>query len=194
MLKEFRLTSAERVNGELQPGLAPAKGFAVLQARYGAMDAWVDVTRQALVNVAGDRLNFTTDGLPDPINGVRKALAIVYSVDGEVGLSTTAKGQPVSLPPKDREAAPLAKVPAQGFAVLAARYEAEENWLDVTDTVRKRITNGKLDTSTAGLPDPAFGVVKALVITYAWEGKVLVSITSEDQKVTSPVVPSPTGR
>ncbi len=194
MLKEFRLSSAERVNGEIKPGSPPAKGFAVLQARYGAMDAWGDVTRQSRINVANDRLKFTTAGLPDPIFGVRKALAIVYSLDGKVGLSITAENQAVSLPPKDAVVAKLTGVPAEGFAVLAAQYGADERWLDVTDTFRKRITNGKLDVSTAGLPDPAYFVHKALVIAYAWEGKVLVSITSEDQKISLPVSQPSTDR
>ena len=194
MLKEFRLSSAERVQGEIKSGSPPAKGLAVLQARYGAIDAWVNVTRHARVNVASDRLNFTTAGLPDPIFGVRKVLAIVYSVNGKVGLSTTAENQAVSLPAKEGVSAKLATVPAHGFAVLAARYGAEEKWLDVTDTFRKRIANGTLDASTAGLPDPAYFVQKSLVIAYAWEGKVFVSISSEDQKVTLPVSPPPAGR
>ena len=139
-------------------------------------------------NVANDRLSCTTAGLPDPIFGITKGLVIVYSVDGKIGLSTTGENQQVSLPPDPLVAAKLSAVPAPGFAVLAAAYGVTGSWIDVTETVRKRIANGKLEASTAGLPDPAFGIPKELVIVYARDGEVLLSISPDGRTVSLPLV------
>jgi hypothetical protein len=187
-LAEMKLASAEKVVGDVKPGTLSAKGFGVLYANYGALNAWADVTKHAILNVANDRLSLTTASLPDPIVGINKGLVIVYSVDGKVGLSTTGQSQQVSLPPNDLAAAKLAAVPAQGFAVLAASYGVTASWIDVTETFRKRVANGKLEVSTAGLPDPAPGIPKEAVITYAWDGKVLISISPESVTVTLPAI------
>jgi hypothetical protein len=187
-LAEMKLATAEKVLGDVKPGTLPAKGFGVLYASYGALNTWADVTNHAILNVANDRLSFSTTNLPDPIFGITKGLVIVYSVGGKVGVSTTAQSQQVSLPPHDLAAAKLAPVPLRGFAVLAVSYGVTGSWVDVTETFRKRIANDKLEVSTAGLPDPAPGIPKDVVIAYAWDGKVLMSISPENRTVSLPIV------
>jgi tetratricopeptide (TPR) repeat protein len=187
-LKEVRAFSALRAEREMRPGSSPRKGFGLLHAKYGADKAWVDVSGVARTKVAGGHLAFTTDNLPDPIFGTRKSLVIVYSVDGKIGLSTTAEYQAVSLPPKDIATAKLLEVPADGFSLLVARYGAMETWADVTDTFRRRIADGRLEASARGLPDPIDGVRKSLVLVYAWEGHVAAVILTEDDKVVLPTL------
>ncbi|WP_406700950.1 hypothetical protein V5E97_19355 [Singulisphaera sp. Ch08] len=193
-LKEVRYATAERVRGDVKPGRPPAKGLGILAANYGAEDRWVDITKSAQLNVANDRLNITTNGLPDPLFGRRKTLAIAYSTNGRVGLSITTEKQEASLPPKDVAEAKLAEVPPQGFAVLAASFGDDDKWVDVTEAFRQRTQDGKLDSSAADLPDPVFGVHKSLVIVYAWQGKVLMSITRDDAPVSLPVIEAPRDR
>jgi hypothetical protein len=187
-LAEIKRATGEKVIGDVKPGTFPAKGFGVLYANYGALEKWADVTKQMRLDVANDRLSRTTAGLPDPIFGISKGLVIVYSVDGKIGLSTTGENQPVSLPPDALAAAKLSAVPAQGFALLAAAYGVTGSWVDVTETFRQRIANGKLEASTAGLPDPAPGIPKELVIAYARDGEVLLSISPESRTVSLPLV------
>ena len=185
-LGEIKLATGEKVIGDVKPGSFPAKGFGVLYANFGALEKWADVTKHMRLTVANDRLSRTTAGLPDPIDGITKGLVIVYSVDGKIGLSTTGENQQVSLPPDPPGAAKLSPVPARGFAVLAAAYGVTGSWVDVTETFRERIANGKLEASTAGLPDPAPGIPKELVIAYARNGEVLLSISPESRTVSLP--------
>jgi tetratricopeptide (TPR) repeat protein len=187
-LAEIKHATGEKVIGDVKPGTFPAKGFGVLYANYGALEKWADVTKQMRLDVANDRLSRTTAGLPDPIDGITKGLVIVYSVDGKIGLSTSGENQRVSLPPDALAAAKLSAVPAQGFAVLAAAYGVTGSWVDVTETFRERIANGKLEASTAGLRDPAPGIPKELVIAYARDGEVLLSISPESRTVSLPLV------
>jgi hypothetical protein len=187
-LAEAKRATGDKVVGDVKPGSFPAKGFGVLYANYGALEKWADVTKQMRLNVANDRLSCTTAGLPDPIFGITKGLVIAYSVDGKIGLSTTGENQQVALPTDPQVAAKLSPVPARGFAVLAAAYGVTGSWVDVTETIRERIANGKLETSLAGLPDPAFGVPKELVIAYARDGEMLLSFTPDGRSVSLPLV------
>jgi hypothetical protein len=190
-LKEVRQSSAERVRGEVTPGKPPATGFSVLAAHYGAAGRWVDVTKLAQLEVVNARLNFATKNLPDAAPGTRKALAVVYTVDGKVGLSTFPENQDVSLPPNDVASTKLSEVPVEQFSVLTARYGADDNWLDVTETLRERAKDGRLEMLATDLPDPAFGIPKALLIVYAWRGKVEISVTPEGRPVAVPVIQPP---
>ena len=122
---------------------------------------------------------------------MRKGFVVAYSVDGKVGLSATSQDQELSLPPRDVAPAKLVEVPPRGFAILAAQFGDDDKWVDVTDTFRQRIVNGRLDSSAADLPDPAFGVHKSLVILYAWQGRAMLSITRDDRPVVLPVIPLP---
>ncbi len=184
-LKETRLATAERVRGEIKPG---TRGFAVLYAGYGAGDSWLNFSNFARVSVVNDRLGFKPETLPDPIDGTFKSVAVTYLLDGKAGLLTAPQNLEVSLPEK---APKLVEVPPQGFSVLIARFGDADKWVDVTETFRKRTAAGKLDSSAADLPDPAFGIHKVLVIVYAWEGRVFTSITRDDRPVKLPVLQPP---
>jgi hypothetical protein len=84
---------------ESEPG--PGGRLVVITARYGADERWTDVTKQVRSLVRGNRLAIpSVEGLPDPAFGVRKALVIVYSVDGSVQTEIRGDGQPVLLPKK----------------------------------------------------------------------------------------------
>jgi tetratricopeptide (TPR) repeat protein len=183
-LKQTRYATADRVRGDQKPNTPPAKGFAVLHASYGARDSWVDVLKQARENEVGDHLKFSTNNLPDPMFGVVKNLVIAYSVDGKVGLALMPESREFILPPM--EPARMSVVLAQGFAVLEARYGDGDKWVDVSDEFRKRTVDGKLDSSAADLPDPVFGTHKALVILYAWEGRIYLSITQDNLRISLP--------
>ncbi|WP_422930025.1 hypothetical protein [Singulisphaera sp. PoT] len=180
-LKQARAATADRVHGEHKTGAPPPKGFAVLAVAYGAEDRWGDETERAKLSVAGEHLKFSTGGLQDSYPFRRKALMIAYSLNGKVGLSLSGEGAEVELPPKDVDPAKLAEVPPRGFAVLAASYGDDATWVDVTEVLRKKVVDGKVEVTMDDLPDPLFGVHKALVIVYSLEGRIFVSRTRDDQ-------------
>ncbi|MDB5352812.1 MAG: repeat, subgroup [Planctomycetota bacterium] len=79
----------------------PARGFAVLAARFGIDDKWEDVTASVRARVADGRLNFTPAEakLTDPAPGEPKALAVAYAIDGKVGLYVQSQWRSPHLPP-----------------------------------------------------------------------------------------------
>ena len=91
----------------------------------------------------------------------------------------------------DGEAGPDA--PAhRGFRVVRADYGADERWNDATRQVQALVRGNSLRFDQKWdlfPPDPAFGVVKTLVITYALDGVLGVSITRDDQQVELPPPP-----
>ena len=79
--------------------------FAVLAAKFGIDDRWVDVTEQARGAVSGGRLIGQLAGLPDPAFGTHKVLVVAYTADGRVGLGLARDDQPLRLPsPGDGQA------------------------------------------------------------------------------------------
>ncbi len=173
-------------------GAVAAKGFAVLAARYGTHDHWVDITGAVQAAVEAGRDQFGTENLPDPASGHRKAMVMLYAMDGKVGLSDSPDGEPLPLSPR-QDPKTLAEVPSQGFAVLAARFGTEDKWDDVTGLVRSRIARNRLDFRPAGegMPDPAPGSVKALAVAYAIGGKVGLEIARDSRRMCLPLEAPP---
>ena len=104
------VAEADRVVAEIDEiarGEAAAdgrRGFRVLGAKYGANDRWVDVADELRPMVRGNVLRFGlgADFKPkggDPIPGTLKTLIIVYTLDGNTGVSITRENQRVELPP-----------------------------------------------------------------------------------------------
>src|SRR5205807_2431357 len=79
---------------------AAERKFAVLSAKFGLHDRWVDVTDPVRGKISGDELEFANPGadLTDPAVGVHKTLAVAYSIDGEVGIRACRDDRPFSLP------------------------------------------------------------------------------------------------
>lgn len=80
----------------------------------------------------------------------------------------------------------------RGFRVIRADYGAGERWGDATKQVQALVRGNSLRFDQKWdlfPPDPAFGVVKTLVITYALDGNLGVSITRDDQQVELPPPP-----
>ena len=96
---------------------AGRRGFRVLQAQYGIDERWVDVTDQVVPLIRGDVLRFglgtEVNFKADPALGVLKRLVIVYSLDGNAGVSITGDKQRVELPPT---APILDRIPPVGSA------------------------------------------------------------------------------
>jgi hypothetical protein len=120
-------STTEKLRENATPGVPPAKGFHLMLARYGGGDAWVDVTRQGRQHVVENRIRFSTNNLPEPIIGVVKALLMVYSLDGKIGVSIIPEqNREIERPSSDPAAFKLAEVPGEGFALLCAHYGACE--------------------------------------------------------------------
>ena len=89
-------------DGSPRTAEVPARGFAVLAARYGAEGRWADATDAFRSRVTAGRLEVSVPDLKlaDPFIGTAKNVAIAYSVDGQVGLAVIPEHRPISLPPE----------------------------------------------------------------------------------------------
>ena len=170
------------------PGRPPGK-LEVLIARYGAGDRWVDVTGAIRDRVKEGRLAASDAGpdLPDPAPGTPKELAVVYGVDGKVGLSVAPEGRGLTLPPGPGSAPP-AEVPLRGFAVLGAWYGIGEKSIDPAAELRSRIKGDRLDLIKpwGSLPDPLPSITKSLLIAYAIDGEVGLWALNDTRDVALP--------
>jgi WD40 repeat protein len=81
--------------------------------------------------------------------------------------------------PKPRRQEPT--VAATGFSVLAARFGIDHNWIDITEKVRSAATAGQAEFKPDGLPDPAYGRHKSIVMMYSEDGKVGLSEVRDDE-------------
>jgi sugar lactone lactonase YvrE len=166
---------------EARPKNAVAgRGFEVVAARYGVDHHWLDVTELVRAAAAEGRRQYTTEKTPDPAFGRHKTTVLLYAMDGKVGLSESRDDEPLPLDIR-QDASTLAAIPSRGFAVLAARFGIEEKWEDVTNAVRARITDGRLDFKPvhAALADPAPGQPNSLAVAYSNEGKVGIYVQSQ---------------
>ncbi len=78
----------------------------------------------------------------------------------------------------------------RGFRVVQALYGIDDRWADVTDKVaplvRGNVLRFGLGTDLDLKVDPAYGVLKRLIIAYSLDGNAGVSITGEKQRVELP--------
>ena len=72
------------------------------------------------------------------------ALSTAESADGLVGDTSVSDDPRVDVPATPSGGIAGEAIPAQGFAVLAARFGREAYWVDVTDRVRPAISDGML--------------------------------------------------
>jgi hypothetical protein len=103
------VTEAERIVAEAEeivrddPEVPDRRGFRIISARYGIDERWADVTDELRPLIRGKVLRFglgtDVNFKADPAHGVLKRLIIVYSLDGNTGVSITAEKQRVELPP-----------------------------------------------------------------------------------------------
>ena len=167
---------------------ASDRKFAVLSARFGLHDRWVDVTDLVRAEVKEHRLDKRPANLPDAAYGSHKVLVVAYSADGRVGLEIARDDGPITLPPSDDGAKTRSEVPAKGLAILSARYGVDDRVIDVTDALRGRIADGKLELAnpSVDLPDPAVGVHKTLAVAYSIDGEVGIRLCRDDRPFTLP--------
>jgi DNA-binding beta-propeller fold protein YncE len=112
-----------------------------------------------------------------------KPVEVRVEADGDTDVSDDPRPEVYTAAPG---AIAAESIPAQGFAVLAARFGREAHWVDVTDRVRPGVSDGMLDMKPNDFPDPAFGSHKGLAIAYSDDGKVGLWVTRDDQKVELP--------
>ncbi len=78
----------------------------------------------------------------------------------------------------------------RGFRVVQALYGIDDRWADVTDKVaplvRGNVLRFGLGTDLDLKVDPAYGVLKRLIIAYSLDGNAGVSITGDKQRVELP--------
>lgn len=78
------------------------RGFDVVTARWGALTQWLDVTTPVRAKIKDGALSLVPEQMnfPDPIDGTRKSLVVLYARDGRFDLAIAGDGQPLELPPR----------------------------------------------------------------------------------------------
>src|SRR5262249_51704987 len=79
-------------------------------------------------------------------------------------------------------------IPWNGLNIIAARWGAGSQWVDVTQRIRVRVKDGvlKIVPQYANLPDPKFGTNKSLVVVASIEGTCRVAIVGHDEMLVVP--------
>lgn len=83
---------------------------------------------------------------------------------------------------------------SRGLTLLCALIGLDDNWIDITDILRKDVKNSRLymgpgavpNPAIAALPDLAPGRHKSVIIAYTFDGKAYVSITRDEEIVDLP--------
>ena len=84
---------------------------------------------------------------------------------------------------------PAKPAPPTKFAIIAARWGAEDRWDDVTAALRSKVAADRLviaKVENAGFHDPNFGKMKTLVIVYSVQGKINVQTFFYSSRVVLP--------
>jgi hypothetical protein len=172
-----------------------------------------DQTTPAFVKV---RLTTAGSITPSPVSGVQKARgtfqtslrALNQRYDAEMKIlrkSYLAELDKTGKAAAEKDTSEAARIMAEsdeilrgevataarrGFRVLRAEYGIDERWTDVTDQLRPLIRGNvlrfELGKDLVFKVDPAYGTVKRLIIVYALDGNMGVSITSDKQRVELP--------
>jgi len=79
---------------------AQAAELEIVQAKYGADDVWIDVTKQLRDRVKGNAIaiQVTNNIAGDPIPGVSKSLVVEYEIDGERKTKTVPEMKSLYIP------------------------------------------------------------------------------------------------
>ena len=81
------------------------------------------------------------------------------------------------------------KPTATRFEIVAARWGAQDRWIDVTKDVVSRVKTGRLSIN-AGVGgawgDPKFGVVKSFIVVYWHNNQIKVATYGDGQHVALP--------
>lgn len=79
-------------------------------------------------------------------------------------------------------------VQRRGFEVVAARWGALTQWIDVTTQVRAKVADGRLALvpDQMGFSDPIDGTRKSLVVMYYLNGRVDLAIAGDGQPLDLP--------
>ncbi len=200
----------KRLAGEIaeveqeQAMLAGGTELAILDAKWGAHDGWLDGAAELQAAVTGSQVHIgrVIQGFKkDPAPGQHKAMIIVYRCWNELCVAIVPAETSVSLPDITLEEIAsagrswpnrLVHQPRSssrgGLTILYAGWGGYKGWLDVTDRARSAVRGGRLVVSEAGtgFSDPAPGHRKALVIVYSFRGKVHTAIVPSGKKILLP--------
>lgn len=113
--------------------------------------------------------------LADDLDEAQRMMALIRSVEMDIAKLS---------PPEEAPPAPEPEVKpnkAVRFEILYARYGTHDNWLDVAAVLRTKVVNGRLllnnvDDMGALVGDPKVGQWKYLVVTYAVNGNVKMTL------------------
>jgi hypothetical protein len=195
---EGKLAGSERTRLEKKVAgvekALPASRPVVLYARYGAYNAWTDVTdliRRLVVQAPGQRLalprSLTDLGIPDPAFGEHKSLVIVYRYRGGIHLSITGDSDTANVPalPGALDTAPGRPAPGQELVILYARYGNESTYGEAAAKTQAAVQGRTLTANPdqLGLGDPYPFRHKALVLVYREGGRVRLSVTPQEATV-----------
>lgn len=101
-IKQTEGTAGLKIEAPADPVPVQGVRFEMLQARWGAGDAWVDATREVRAYMGANRPPQTAEALlkaaRDPKPGAMKSLVVVYAINGRVNVTIYPQAQRVTTP------------------------------------------------------------------------------------------------
>lgn len=155
----------------------------VQQAFFKADDSVTDLTQRFQKAVQDDLLVvFVENSLSDDKRRPNGDLFLQVQFDGELIEQKVGHRKYFYLDGRDPP-----KIPQQGLAIIDAWYGTgiwgEDTMVDVKKELSGRISMNRIRIPVkdfvAGMPDPAFGVSKALIVRFAINGEVQTSLFDE---------------
>jgi hypothetical protein len=167
--------------------LVALKHVTVLDAKFGAGDRMVPVTKLVQKSLDADPfapVSATRDAMGgDPAPFAGKKLIVSYRIGGLARSIEIGENAVALIPPIPEEGVPLAGASIP-FKIIAARYGVDNNWLDVTDAMRKEITNPSEPLKTHNMAngrDLHDGVVKHVVVHFEFHGRRYARIVPDGE-------------
>jgi hypothetical protein len=121
----------------------------------------------------------------DPVPGGTKTLTLTYRIGDITQTIERSENHIFILPPipKTGLALPGASIP---FKIVAARYGADNRWVDATDAIRAELVDPSQSMTVHNMAgrDLLFGKIKRLVVYYEIQGRRYVHITDEKSAMT----------
>ena len=180
---ESRIT--DKGGGSVDSG----KKLIIVEAKYGTGDKWNNITKATRNAVKDNRLIISENDLDfgDPSIGKAKKVVLRYKYgDGEEQIvEGTGAGRAIVVTSKRKHN-------SQDFTIIEALYGAGITWLNITDKITSRVSQGRLNLTGYGDGrnlcgrDPANFIYKSIVIRYAYRGEEFCKVFSDGGNIILP--------
>jgi hypothetical protein len=190
LLEKRIATAPSRIDGASVPAaFGGAAHVTIIRADYGNGDRTVSIAKAVQAALDADPFAPIDAGNSwggDPCGGAHKTLALSYRIGETTSTVEVSENEICFVPPIAKEGVALAGASVR-FKIIAARYGADNRWVDATEAIRAEVTDPSepvIVRNMAGGKDLLNGKVKKLVIYFEIGGRRYVQITPEKSAMT----------